>query len=610
AALSLLQAVAAGFTALFTYRIGMFFLPSGWALTAVVLLVFEPLVVAIHMLMMPETLFVLFVLVFSYYLLRAASGANTYDWYVAAGFFALAVYTKPAAVYLIIPAALFALFAKNGARNALVFISVIVIALVPWIVRNHAVSGQYVVTTNASKNICQWGSTGILAVKYRVDASDWNTTVYLSEHAAIMSRCSGAADALKIFISEYPAEFTKLMAIAVVSMLTNDGYTVLFEKPADEQIKIHHNYLTPAVLVNADWQYKVKAALNEYNAVELTAIGIGKLFWFLVSMGAVAGAIAALRQKSMRRDALFLALVTVYFLAASAAAAGLAAGARYRYQIDAFLLIFAFVAAHALYQKKLLQLPETRDITDVDDPSTTLIYGRIIRKKPFLKRLYRDFYEQIKKLLPDKNNNPVIVELGSGCGFIKDVIPGVITSDVIPLPGIDKQFSVLAMPFPDNSVDAFVMLDVLHHVGETRKFFHELNRCLTTGGKVIMIEPANTLWSRFLYKHFHQESFDPSAGWEFASTGPLSSANSAIPWIVFYRDRAQFEKEFPTLQIRSLRPHTPLRYVISGGVTMRQLLPSFMYPLVKGIEIILSPLNRHIGMFLTIEIEKTERHNL
>lgn len=605
-AVALLQAVAAGYSALFTYRIGIFFLSEKWAVGAAVLFVFEPLVSAIHILMMPETFFVLFVLAFSYYLLRAEREGNMHDIYAAAGFFVLAVYTKPAGLYLIAPVALFMLVTKIGLRNMAVFGSVIIIALAPWIARNHAISGRYVVTTNTEKNACRWGISSVLAIKNRVDASDWNTTVYLPEYADAVSRCGGASDAVRIFISEYPAEFSKLVAISTVSMLTNDGYTVLFQKPADEQVKPHHNYLTPAVLVNEDWPAKVRAALREYSTPELLLIGASRLFWLLVSLAAFVGAMVSLRRASARKQAFFLVLVTGYFIAASVLATGLSAGARFRYQIDAFLLIFAMVSVSVVFQKRFLQLPEVQDIKDVDDPETTLAYGRVIRKKPFLKRLYTDFYLQLKERLPQKNN-PVYVELGSGCGFMKEVIPSVTTSDVLPLPDIDKQFSALHMPYADYSVDAFLMLDVLHHIGDTRAFFKELNRCLTTGGKILMIEPANTMWSRFLYKHFHQEPFDPSAGWEFPATGPLSSANSALPWILFYRDRLQFEKEFPALRIRTLRPHTPFRYVLSGGVTMRQLLPSFMYPFVKAFEFFLTPFNGHIGMFLTIEIEKEDR---
>ncbi|MFZ2145764.1 MAG: class I SAM-dependent methyltransferase [Sedimentisphaerales bacterium] len=277
-----------------------------------------------------------------------------------------------------------------------------------------------------------------------------------------------------------------------------------------------------------------------------------------------------------------------------------------------------------------LKLPETMGIENLDDAATTLLHAEIIQKKPFLKKLYIDFYKQFKKAVSDSENK-VLVELGSGGGFIKEIIGNIITSDVLELPNVDKIFSALDMPFEQASVDAFFMFNVLHHITEPKAFFKEALRCLKIGGKVVMIEPANTLWSRFIYKKFHHEAFDTQAPeWccrgqakrEFGpcpsrlgqaetgkagtlqESGPLSGENGALAWIIFWRDRKIFEREFPSLRIVSMRNHTPLRYVLSGGLILRQLVPSFSYPAVKAIEYTLSPINDLLGMFQTIELEK------
>jgi len=250
-----------------------------------------------------------------------------------------------------------------------------------------------------------------------------------------------------------------------------------------------------------------------------------------------------------------------------------------------------------------LRVPETKCIKDLDDPATTLLHGKIIRKKPFLRKLYIDFYRQFEKVASEPERK-VLVELGSGGGFIKEIIPNVITSDILELPNVDKVFSVFDMPFDQASVDAFFMFDVLHHITDPRAFFREVLRCLKAGGRIVMIEPANTWWSRFIYKNFHHELFDTQAKWTLEEVGPLSQGNGAIPWIIFSRDRKIFEKEFPTLRIASMRSHTPLRYLLSGGLTLRQLVPSFTYPAIKAVEYLLSPLNNFLGMFQTIELQK------
>jgi len=251
-----------------------------------------------------------------------------------------------------------------------------------------------------------------------------------------------------------------------------------------------------------------------------------------------------------------------------------------------------------------LKLPETRHIEELDDPAVSMLHGRIVQRKRFLRRLYVDFYKEFRGAVADCENK-TLVELGSGGGFIKEIIPNVITSDIVGMPNVDKVFSASKMPFASESIDAFFMLDVLHHISRPRDFFREAARCLTNSGKIVMIEPANSYWSRFIFRNFHHEPFDTDAGWDLEEGGPLSHANIALPWIVFCRDRSIFEREFGVLRVASIHYHTPFRYLLSGGLTWRQPVPSFSYPIVRLVEKILKPANKWIGMFQTIKIEKT-----
>ncbi|MEE8574883.1 MAG: class I SAM-dependent methyltransferase [Thermodesulfobacteriota bacterium] len=254
----------------------------------------------------------------------------------------------------------------------------------------------------------------------------------------------------------------------------------------------------------------------------------------------------------------------------------------------------------------LLKLKEAEYTEGIDHPSTTLLHGRIIQKKPFLKRLYLDFYGLIKNELEGlpAGAEAKIVEIGSGSGFIKEVLPDAITSDTLDLPGVDMNFSALDMPFEDSSVDAYIMIDVFHHLPEPALFLKEAARTLRSGGRIVMIEPAVTAWSRLIYENLHHEDFDPRAGWSFDATGPLSSANIALPWIIFSRDLGEFEEKFPMLRRVSLVNHTPFLYLFSGGVSLKQLAPSFSYGAVKGFETILSPIRNYLSMFMTIRVDK------
>lgn len=251
----------------------------------------------------------------------------------------------------------------------------------------------------------------------------------------------------------------------------------------------------------------------------------------------------------------------------------------------------------------LLILGQTRCPGHLDSPEAAKIHKEIINSKPFLKRIYRDYYLELLSSVGKESK--IVVELGSGGGFIKELRPGVTTSDVLDLSCVDMRFSATDMPFEKSSIDAFLMVDVFHHIPDIRRFLGEADRCLKKGGIIAMIEPANTVWSRIVYKRFHHEKFDTGAGWTLPEGGgPLSNANGALPWIVFHRDRTVFERAFPGLRIKRMRIHTPILYIASGGFTLKQLVPSFLYPVFKFCETVLSPLNPLIGMFETVVIEK------
>ena len=239
---------------------------------------------------------------------------------------------------------------------------------------------------------------------------------------------------------------------------------------------------------------------------------------------------------------------------------------------------------------------------DLDDPRRTLEHRDIILSKPFLKRLYTDWYSELFNEIEGLPEGKIL-EIGSGGGFIKDLNKDVITSDILDLPNVDMVFSAEEMPFQDNELSAILMINVFHHIPDVRKFLSEASRTLKYGGRIVMIEPGNTVLSRFIYKSFHHEMFDEKRDWTFPTSGPLSGSNQALPYIVFSRDREEMERSFPRLRVEKIRMHTAYRYIVSGGVSRNQILPDFSYNILKGMETILPGLT---SLFQTIVISKHE----
>jgi hypothetical protein len=84
----------------------------------------------------------------------------------------------------------------------------------------------------------------------------------------------------------------------------------------------------------------------------------------------------------------------------------------------------------------------------------------------------------------------------------------------------------------------------------------------------------------------------------------MSSANQALSYVVFARDRALFEREFPQLELMLDQPHTHLTYLLSGGVNFRQLVPSWAAPSVELTERLLGPLNPLLAIQHSIVLRK------
>ena len=245
----------------------------------------------------------------------------------------------------------------------------------------------------------------------------------------------------------------------------------------------------------------------------------------------------------------------------------------------------------------------------IDSPERTLLHSQIIREKRFLSKLYTEWYAAINDLMPGRMAG-CIVELGSGGGFSKKILPRAITTEILPLPNVDLRLDGEKLPFRGNSLKAIFMVDVFHHLPRSGQFLKEAARCIKPGGVLVMIEPWNTPWSRFIYQYFHHEPFDPdSTDWKIPIGGPLSEANSALPWIVFGRDRLRFEKEYPEWRIREIRLHTPFRYLLSGGVSTPVSVPGRLFEFWQHIEDRLGAVMKYLAMFATIILIRSSGEN-
>ena len=63
-----------------------------------------------------------------------------------------------------------------------------------------------------------------------------------------------------------------------------------------------------------------------------------------------------------------------------------------------------------------------------------------------------------------------------------------------------------------------------------------------------------------------------------------------------------FEREFPQFRIEQIRPFLPFRYVISGGLATRNLMPEFTNGMWLQLERMLNPWMADLGMYAFISL--------
>ena len=245
---------------------------------------------------------------------------------------------------------------------------------------------------------------------------------------------------------------------------------------------------------------------------------------------------------------------------------------------------------------------------DVDGEDRMVRHRMILSGKPMLQAVFAQFHDLFRTLeqryLTGKGRQ---IELGAGVAPMRDSYPEVLATDVVAGAGLDFELNAQAMALEAASVRVFYAQNCFHHFPDPERFFAELERVLAPGGGAILLEPYYGWFASFLYpRMFSTESFDKNhPSWKAESCGPMHGANQALSYIVFIRDRERFETSFPSLEIvAQQRVSNYLKYLISGGLNFRSLLPSVLSPLVDFMQFCLRPFDRWLCLHHIIVLRR------
>lgn len=253
--------------------------------------------------------------------------------------------------------------------------------------------------------------------------------------------------------------------------------------------------------------------------------------------------------------------------------------------------------------------PRVKDV-NADSDDRVSVHHKVLSEKLLMKNVFLEFYqtciESTRRYFTSEGKE---IEIGAGVSFFKKIHPNLVVTDVVPGPDVEFVLDAQDMKqVQDASVRAMYALNCFHHLERPRDFFKELVRVLVPGGGVVLIEPYYGMVARPFYRNLHaSEHFNPDQRmWESSSSmGVMSNANQALSYIVFVRDRKIFESEFPDLEIVKTYPlKNYMRYLLSGGLNFRQLVPDIFEPLLKVIEWVLSPLAKITALHYVVVIRK------
>jgi SAM-dependent methyltransferase len=228
-------------------------------------------------------------------------------------------------------------------------------------------------------------------------------------------------------------------------------------------------------------------------------------------------------------------------------------------------------------------------------------------RKPLLRSAYRDLYLLISGQLSNLPD-PKIVELGSGLGNIRDVLPNCIRTDLFPYPWIDQIENAYRLSFKDESISDLILSDVFHHLKYPGTALKELHRVLRKGGRVILLEPCISLLGLLVYGVFHVEPiainqkiewFAPG-GWLPEHVNYYAAQGNATRIFVSkqYRPQLTAWEKIETIRLSALT------YAASGGYSGPQLYPASIYPVVKSLEKVLDLFPSLFATRLLVILEK------
>lgn len=187
--------------------------------------------------------------------------------------------------------------------------------------------------------------------------------------------------------------------------------------------------------------------------------------------------------------------------------------------------------------------------------------------KPVLREIYRDFHRLLARYL--SNVPGETVEIGSGIGNIKEVIPQCVRTDILSNPWNDRQENIYQLSMADCSAANLILFDVFHHLEYPLDALDDCRRVLNTGGRLLVFDHAMSAAGLLFSKFAHHEREGFAKGYKLRAMNPAQLqapryyADHANAWRIFERGFGKLlEPAWTKVAVLKL---PAVKWLLSGG---------------------------------------------
>lgn len=354
------QIILGSSIALLAYRIAFQILArERFATIVALLLVLEPLSIYFSLTLISETFFTALFLAGITLFLDYWKNQHGRVLAYATGLLALATLVRPTTQFLPLLLILAVFFLAKGRaalafRHSLIIAGVFLLVLTPWSIRNFMRFGNPALSVQYASVPYAYLIPSVLALEKNIGFEEAKQQFYDGEGGIGSIGDINLANApfykkrTAEILKEHPVGLLKSVGVTFLTFFTHDGYRDILRRfGLEPSIQLER----PAFILLLESPQKARDFVRPLLASPALFVILGRIVWVLITLSFIAGAIHYLRSSENRAKGIFILLVILYFVLTTVAV-GLSVNARFRFPVNALILIFAAYGAATLLPKQ------------------------------------------------------------------------------------------------------------------------------------------------------------------------------------------------------------------------------------------------------------------